>query len=155
MREMRNDHLKVLILPVSQVNGQANRTSSECIGRDKRVGYGSFLVGFHGLLVSNSRKVLNVIGEVHGVSEGGFQRVNDKVAVTIVRESNEKFNNLSSWQLNAASRSLSRLGEEQSCFRIRTHILQAFIKVFVNGGIFLGLFVFNNSLFLNFILSSY
>ena len=71
---------KVPSLPVCQVNGQANRTSSESVSWDKRVGYGSFLVGFHGLLVSNSRKVLDVIGKVHGVSKAGIKRLNGELS---------------------------------------------------------------------------
>jgi hypothetical protein len=49
-------------------------------------------------LIVDSRKVLDMIGKVHGISERGFQVVYDHVIRSLVRESNQELHDLTGRQ---------------------------------------------------------
>lgn len=56
------------------------------------------MVGLNNLVVSNGGEVLDVEVEIHGVTERGVDRLHNKVNLTLVDESNQEFNWLSSRQ---------------------------------------------------------
>ena len=86
-------------VPVVEVYGEADGTTSEGVSRDERVSNGGLLLGLDGLNIVQGREVLEVEGEVHGVSEGGLEAVHNHLLVTLIGETHKKLCNLSSRQL--------------------------------------------------------
>ena len=82
-----------------KIDGETNGTTSESISWDEGVGNCCLLLGLDGLDVVDGGKVLEVEGEVHGVSERSFHAVHDHLLVSFVGESYQKLGYLTSGKL--------------------------------------------------------
>lgn len=51
-------------------------------------------------MVGNGGKVLDVVGEVHGVPEGRVQSLNQKIRFTLILEADEELDNMTGRQLD-------------------------------------------------------
>ena len=85
-------------ISVVKVDGQSNGSASEGISGDEGVGHGGLLLGLDTLGVVDGGEVLEVEGEVHGISEGGLHAIDNHLLVSLVCESNQELSNLTSRQ---------------------------------------------------------
>ena len=92
---------------------------------------------FNSLLISDGREILNVVGEVHRVSERGIKSFDQEISLTLVLKANKELDDVSSRKFNVSgSEILSGSGEENSSLGKRRNIfLQTigFLSVFNFG----------------------
>ena len=75
---------------VVKVDGQTDGAAGEGVSGDEGVGHGGLLLGLDTLDVVDGGEVLEVEGEVHGVSEGGLHAVNNHLLVSFICETNQE-----------------------------------------------------------------
>ena len=86
-------------ISVVEINGETNGTTSEGVSGNEGVSHGGLLLGLDRLDIVQGREVLEVEGEVHGVSEGGLKAVHYHLLVTFISKTHKELCNLSSRQL--------------------------------------------------------
>lgn len=92
-----NEHVSEAV-SVLQVDHKTDGATGKCVGRNEGVSDSCLLLRFDDLVVGNGGEVLDVVGEVHGVSEGCFDVVQDHLLISFVSEPDQELRNLTGGQ---------------------------------------------------------
>lgn len=83
---------------ISKVDSESKGPCSKSFSWVEGIHDGGLLAGLDSSVVGNGSEVLNVEIEIHWVTEGSINSIQNKVLVSVVGESYKELHKFSSWQ---------------------------------------------------------